>query len=178
MSGFQKRRREYVARKNDEHIRQRKAKWYSSNRERLRKKSAEYYIANRGLWEKWAEDNRDYRKEYQKQYWAETRDTQLPRLAEYRASNPHLWWEYAYLQRAEKYGFAPDMKSLTKDSTHSPLGDACWHCKGPFEELDHAIVPVAHGGEHSLENCRPSCTRCNRSHSIRTISRTDIGETA
>ena len=41
-------------------------------------------------------------------------------------------------------------------------GDACFHCGGDFEELDHFPIPVSQGGPHALDNCRPSCTPCNQ----------------
>ena len=40
-------------------------------------------------------------------------------------------------------------------------GDQCWHCGGPFEELDHHPVPVYLGGAHKLSNVKPSCAGCN-----------------
>ena len=81
--------------------------------------------------------------------------------AEYHAAHPHVSWVAEYQRRARKYGFEPVIEPFTKDELIARWGDACFHCGGPFEQLDHAVVPVALGGHHTLENCRPSCTPCN-----------------
>lgn len=80
----------------------------------------------------------------------------------WRAENLHSSWEQAYRRRARKYGHAPVVERFTRDDLIARYGDACAHCGGPFEQLDHYPVPVALGGRHSLENCRPSCEPCNR----------------
>jgi len=82
-------------------------------------------------------------------------------MADYRAKNPHRAWESAYRERSRRAGHVPRVQSFTLDDLIARWGEACAHCGGDFEELDHYPVPVAHGGVHSLENCRPSCTRCN-----------------
>lgn len=127
-----------------------KAEYYAANRERLLAVIAEY----------------------------QSRPEVKARIADYRAANPHLWWEYMYLQRMEKYGFTPIVESFTRDELIARWGDACWHCKGEWSELDHHPLPVAHGGAHTLENTKPSCVPCNRPGGIRRLNRNDIGETA
>jgi 5-methylcytosine-specific restriction endonuclease McrA len=41
-------------------------------------------------------------------------------------------------------------------------GRVCVHCGAPAVDVDH-IIPINAGGDDSLANLRPACTRCNRS---------------
>lgn len=41
-------------------------------------------------------------------------------------------------------------------------GNKCFYCDGDFEHVDH-FIPLSKGGDHSLENVRPSCAQCNLS---------------
>lgn len=138
----------------------------------------------------------EYDAVYAPAYYAANRGAVLSRLAKYRARpevkarmsehsvqyfevHPHARWESRYRQRAKGYGFAPVVESFTKDDLIERYGDSCWHCGGSFEELDHHPVAVAHGGQHTLENCKPSCARCNRpGATVRRTNGTSIGETA
>jgi 5-methylcytosine-specific restriction endonuclease McrA len=43
---------------------------------------------------------------------------------------------------------------------------ACVYCGGPYEHSDH-IMPLALGGEHSVENLLPLCADCNLSKGAR-----------
>lgn len=95
------------------------------------------------------------------EHYARNRAAIMAYKAEYRAENHHKWWEYAFLRRAERYGLEPVVESFTLDDLVAEYGDQCWHCGGPFEELDHYPVAVVHGGTHTLENCKPSCAACN-----------------
>lgn len=115
------------------------------SRPEVKARAAEYY-------RKWAAANREH-------------------ISEYRTTNAHIYWEDRYRRRAQKFGFEPVIESFTRAELVERWGDACVHCGGPFDELDHALVPVARGGSHTLENCRPSCARCNRSQgaTVRTI---------
>ena len=84
---------------------------------------------------------------------------------EYKAANPHIHWEASYRRRAERYGMPAVIESFTRAELIDRYGDACVHCGGPFEHLDHYPVPVAHGGPHRLDNCAPSCAACNLAQS-------------
>lgn len=75
--------------------------------------------------------------------------------------NPHAWWESSYRTRAKRFGFEPTVKSFTKPELIEAYGDECYWCGDGWTELDH-VVAVVEGGEHTLENCVPSCRSCNR----------------
>lgn len=87
------------------------------------------------------------------------------RATEYRAENPHSEWEKHYRSRARAYGFDPAVRSFTRDALIARYGNTCFHCGDAWTELDHYPIPVGLGGEHSIENCRPSCMSCNRKNS-------------
>lgn len=133
-------------------VKARNSEYWARNRERLRLANAAYYQANR--------------------------EHALTAAAAHRIASPHTKWEGMYRRRARIYGLDPVVESFTREDLIARWGDECFHCKGPFEELDHHPIAVAHGGEHSLENCRPSCVSCNRTQYIRTHNKKDIGKTA
>lgn len=95
-------------------------------------------------------------------WYAANTDRARAKDAAYRAANPHVRWESLYRLRAQRYGLDPVIESFTIYELTARWGDACWHCGGPFEELDHWPLSVRDGGRHSLESCRPSCGTCNR----------------
>lgn len=84
-------------------------------------------------------------------------------IAQQRRANPHRRWEHTYRQRVRRYGFNPVVETFTRADLIARYGDRCWHCGGPFEQLDHWPIAVVAGGPHTLDNVRPSCTPCNRS---------------
>lgn len=90
------------------------------------------------------------------------RQSILIRERAFRAASPHVGWRAHYLERARKNGTVPVVEDFTRADVIKAYGDTCAHCGGPFEELDHYPIPVAHGGDHTLKNVRPSCTSCNR----------------
>ena len=130
-----------------------KAKWsskyYSENRAVIRGYQAKYRTANR---EKAKRASRDW--------YVRNRETMRERHASYRSENPQVYWESNYRQRAVRYGFTPVVESFTRADLIARWGDACAHCGGGWDSLDHFPVPVSRGGEHTLDNCRPSCMDC------------------
>lgn len=81
---------------------------------------------------------------------------------EHHRRNPHLKWRYRYEERMREAGMLALVEHFTRDDVVARYGDACFHCGGDFEELDHFPVPVRDGGPHTLANVRPSCRACNR----------------
>ena len=124
-----------------------KREYYTANRETLLERRAEYYA----------------------------RPEIKARVAEYHAAHPHVSWVKGYQRRAKRYGFEPVVEPFTKDELVARWGDACAHCGGPFEQLDHFPVAVINGGTHTIENCRPSCAPCNAKGCV--IRRTKTNET-
>lgn len=139
--------------------REQAAKYRATNAERIREYMANYHA-----------ENREELAAYHAAYYARNRE----RISAQRSSRPHVGWESSYRQRAEKFGFEAMVIPFTRDDLIARYGDACVHCGGPFEHLDHHPVPVRLGGPHSLDNCVPSCAPCNtrESYAIRIAHRT------
>ena len=102
------------------------------------------------------------RREYHAEYHAAHSARISERKAQYRVAKPHVTWEAAYRRRALAKDVEPKVESFTKDQLIARWGDACAHCGGGWTEVDHYPIPIAQGGAHSLDNCRPSCSPCNR----------------
>lgn len=141
---------------NRERILANKVEYHEANKERINARSREYH---RGYYEA----NKDRVLAKHAEWRAENKDRIAEWHADYNAMNPHLRWECSYAGRVRRYGFEPVVESFTRDELIARWGDACVHCGGPFEQLDHAVIPVRNGGPHSLDNCRPSCATCNTS---------------
>lgn len=127
---------------------------------------AEYAQANRERHTEyvrtWRASNPERNQENRRRYHAENRDRLLEQMRKYRTENPHVDWQSDYRKRSRAAGCIPVVRSFTKADVISRYGDSCWHCpNGDFEELDHFPVSVIDGGEHTLENVRPSCKRSN-----------------
>ena len=99
------------------------------------------------------------------EYRSKNREAIATYKAEYRAAKPQSNWESEYRRRCREYGFVPVVNSFTRTELIDRWGNACVHCGGPFEQLDHYPVPVVHGGAHTLENCKPVCAPCNHAQS-------------
>lgn len=127
------------------------AKWRASCRDCEAAWQAAYRAANR---EKIAAQ--------QAARYAANRARILAQQAAYRAAAPHAGWADTYRRRVQRLGLLPLVADFTRADVVGRYGDWCFHCGGPFEELDHWPIPVRDGGPHTLDNVRPSCTRCNR----------------
>lgn len=79
---------------------------------------------------------------------------------ERRRAEPHHAWEADYRRRCRARSLLPVVRSFTRDELVEVHGDHCVDCGGPWDQLDHRI-PVAAGGTHDLDNCRPICQPCN-----------------
>lgn len=115
---------------------------------------------NRENTRRWIADNKDRYLEMKRQYHRNNAEKEKA----YREEFAHVLWEARYRRRVQGYGFVPVVESFTRDELIARWGPNCWHCKtGEFESLDHYETPVAFGGAHTLEACRPSCISCNSS---------------
>jgi 5-methylcytosine-specific restriction endonuclease McrA len=55
---------------------------------------------------------------------------------------------------------AMTVEDFAFDDIIEKYGSKCVYCGGKFEHIDH-YVPLSKGGEHTLDNVRPSCANCN-----------------
>lgn len=109
---------------------------------------------------KYARENAEQRREYFHQYYMGNRAELLAMSKVWHQENRHSSWAANYRVRCERLGLVPHVEQFTQADLFARYGDACAYCGGPFEELDH-YVPVSKGGSHTLDNVRPSCTKCN-----------------
>lgn len=139
---------------NADAIKASKLRYRTENPEKVRQSEKAY-----------REANRDSILEKQREYDAKNQQRIAERVTEYYARNPEKKWVNNYQSRARKRGYAAVVKEFTKQDIVDTYGDACHYCGvSAFEEIDHHI-PVAAGGEHSLENVRPCCSQCNNEKS-------------
>lgn len=162
-----------------------KAEYYAANRDALLAQKAKYYTENREriIAQVSKHSSRPEVKaqivERKAEYYQENRASIRAHAAEYYQAHPEARWEYGFRRRAEMYGFEPAIEPFTRDELIARWGDECFHCKGEWSELDHHPVPVAHGGEHTLENTKPSCVTCNRpGGAVTRLNKKDTGEAA
>ena len=158
----ERRNRAYYARNADaERARNRERSKSSAGRAwraRYRAENAEHEAETKALY---VARNADAVRERKARHYLENREQYAASSARYHAENPHLLWESGYRARARKLGFDPVVERFTRAELTARYGDACAHCGGPFEQLDHYPVSVSRGGAHTLENARPSCADCN-----------------
>lgn len=95
-------------------------------------------------------------------YYAQNRASVIAHQQAYQAAKPEVRWTASYRQRTRRYGHLPIVEEFTHSDVVALHGDACAHCGGDFEELDHFPIPVSQGGPHTLDNVRPSCAPCNQ----------------
>ena len=161
------RQAEYMAEYHAEHREARReynAQYYSENRDAILAQSSEYYRENRDAALAQAAKYRSSPegKARSAAYRAENRERLRELSRKYQAENPHLAWRRNTARRAKEFGYTPTLDCFTRADVVAKYGDECWHCKAaPFEELDHYPVPISRGGDHVIENVRPSCSACN-----------------
>ncbi|SMY03754.1 HNH endonuclease [Brevibacterium sp. 239c] len=126
-------------------------RYREANRGKTLGRHRQYYEANR---ERIREDSRRIR--------AANRDKIAAEKREYYRLNPQVKWQSKYRERANKYGIEAVIFPFTREHLIAKWGDSCHHCGGEWSGVDHYPVPVVHGGEHSLDNCVPSCMPCNQ----------------
>lgn len=143
-----------------------RAAYRANNREAIAERRRAYRAANRDAIAEYQRAyhaaNREAAVEYRRARYAANREAEVEQARAYQAANPHVKWESLYRRRARQFGFEPVVETFTRDELIARHGDACVHCGGPFEELDHFPIPVRDGGPHALDNCVPACSPCNR----------------
>lgn len=80
-----------------------------------------------------------------------------------RIADPTIRQAISHRRRANKR--EADCGCVTSDALKlvvEAYGNACVYCAGPVEHIDH-LAPLARGGQHCIENLRPSCGSCNTS---------------
>lgn len=138
---------------------------YAANADHRRAQQAAYYAANRDRKRAYYAANADRERARAADYRAANADRVRAHQASYRAANPRVRWRVNAAQRLRALGFPEQAaraleQTFTRGDVIARYGGQCVYCGGPFEHLDH-YVPLRAGGEHDLDNCRPSCAEDN-----------------
>lgn len=144
-----KKRHEYYI-KNKERDNLRNREWIKNNKEK-----------HKLLCKNWRENNYEKHLDLTRKWYKENREYKLACDAKWARENAHLKRLYRSRRRALESGapgFATYQQTQWRLEFH---GWRCFYCKGPFEEIDHAI-PLSRGGSNWPSNLLPSCRSCNR----------------
>jgi 5-methylcytosine-specific restriction endonuclease McrA len=149
---------------------------YDRNREEVKARSAAYRKAHpeeaRAVVREWVRANPERKAAIDAAYRAANPDRVRARSAAYYRANPERW-NAAYARRK-----ARKMGRVVRPADYAQIliehGMVCHICGGDIADrsdlhFDH-VIPLARGGEHSVENIRPSHARCNLQKGPRLIA--------
>ena len=145
--------------RNAERQRERSAAWRRLNPERSRAATAD-----------WKARNHQHKLEYDRAYHREHREERLVGMREYQKANP----QHARNQRARRRAqMGATVNCITRsewEGLKASYHGLCVYCNDRPETmtLDH-LEPLNRGGDHTVENIVPSCARCNREKSDKSL---------
>jgi 5-methylcytosine-specific restriction endonuclease McrA len=129
-------------------------KWYEKNKHKQREVSRQWHHNNK---QRASETSRQWY-ENNKEYWKK-------RARQWAKDNPEKRREHHAKRRAIKKGAAVG-EPFTAQDVLDKWGTDCHICKKPIDPLDwhmDHVVALVNGGEHSLDNVKPSHPKCNLS---------------
>jgi len=160
--GAQRRSSKRYREKNKAHVNAKAAEWRRDNPERVKEN-----------WRSWYDRNAD-RQIVKARAWYEANPervraraaspTERARKKAWKKANPDKVLAATRFRRARKAEATVEGAPVTAEGLAARCamwGNACWICKGPYQEVDH-VKPMAAGGLHILANLRPICAPCNR----------------
>lgn len=148
--------------------------WRAANQEKVRAYDAAYHAVYRVthrekiLAQKKAyyEANREKKRAYFQAYHKANREKILARQKAWREANPHLPAAAHHRRRSRLAGRTYRVTQRDLRRLWHRQDRACAYCRAPlpFEaaEQDH-VIPVKHGGVHSIGNIMLACRPCNAS---------------
>lgn len=150
-----------------EAARERARLWYANNKARAKKARADYYRANteaaKARAQKHADKNRDairviagFRRMQDPQKYTQY-------VTDYYKRNPDKKADGKAVRRArEKKLF---VEKVSREIVYYRGRMKCHMCKKKIKlhemHVDH-VIPLAKGGKHCYDNCRPACPGCNQ----------------
>lgn len=134
--------------------------YYEKHQEEIKTKSEKYRIENAEEVAKW---QRDYRER--------NRDQLAKYFRDYAAKNKNKINAWSRSRRAREAG-ASEWEVLMRESLPDHFGWLCHICSGEIPKdvdrfhplyltMDH-VIPLFHGGNHTLENVLPAHASCNK----------------
>jgi 5-methylcytosine-specific restriction endonuclease McrA len=170
---------------NREHVRAVAREYYRNNSDTIKARAKASHAANpEAALERakaWAKENPDrlrvhkkkwagkqppkYFRESCRRYRERYPDLHRARLAAWKKQNPEKNREYVANRRARTVGSGGRITSRQIDALYAKQQGKCAGCRKAVRanfQLDH-VMPLALGGEHSIENAQILCPKCNRS---------------
>jgi len=169
------------ARRHPEVTRRRHLRWAERNREYLNRYWKEYRERNRQVlrerdrarraalgreemrrrWRRWGRSQSE--RGYHAAYRARNRKRISMYQSEWRANNSGRLTE-TQRRRYKRMIESTRVDKVSRTDLIQAHGSGCYLCDDPLSRatltMDH-VIPLARGGEHTLNNLRPCCGRCN-----------------
>lgn len=80
-------------------------------------------------------------------------------VKKWKINNPERAQNHCRIRRARKKNAMVEF--FNTEQVIEKYGNVCFYClNNDFEHLDH-YIPLSKGGNHTLENVRPACQKCN-----------------
>lgn len=138
------------------------ASYRNTNKAYFKEYLAEYQKENgKELYEKkkqYIAENKEAHWDRQHAWYEKNKEVIQARVACYKKEHPEQYQMYANRRIAAKK--TDIVENFSINDIAIMYGDKCFYCAAAFEHIDH-FVPLSKGGEHTLENVRPSCQACN-----------------
>jgi len=136
---------------NKEHRLEYSKQWQKDNKEQVAERKKQY-----------REDNKERIAEYAKQYKQDNKEQILEYNKQWQKDNKELVNAKNAKRRAIKRGVT--VENFTAQDVLDMWGTVCHICFDPIDlndwHMDH-VYPLSKGGEHSLNNVKPSHPKCN-----------------
>lgn len=149
---------------------------YVANREEIKAKSKAWREANperyRALLKDWGKRNKAHKREKDREYYK----THKPQRVEYNGLPERQVADrlHAKNQKAKRRAqIGATLHRITKDEWQGlkkQYVGRCAYCGAETDNptMDH-VVPLIHGGHHTVENIVPACGPCNRGKGTRAV---------
>jgi hypothetical protein len=125
-------------------------------------KPIDQFNANNSMPDGHGSECRECINEYSRQYKDANPEYFQAYMKEYCANNQDKFREYGAKRRM---AISAVVEHFSTQAVIDLYGDCCFYCEdGKFEHLDH-YIPIYEDGQHTLENVRPACQKCNLSKS-------------
>jgi 5-methylcytosine-specific restriction endonuclease McrA len=165
-------------------IDERRKRYNQTHSETLRAKRRKYREQNKAKLSKLNKAYRDTHRDELNAYLRKYRIESCERLREHdRTRNKTskrraLFSEKAFRRRAQKQG-APFIERCDRAKIIARDDSTCYlcgvHLRVSDVTLDH-VIPLIRGGEHTMENLRVACARCNSKKGSRLLSEVSIDD--
>jgi len=133
----------------------------------VKKYAAQYYLDNleqiKASSKKYVLDNPQKHRTNNKQWRLANKEKANAAVRKHRLANLEKYRYYTSLRRAKK--LTNGVYKISNNELKKLYESPCAYCGSKESiEMDH-VIPISRGGQHSIGNLVPACSRCNRSKS-------------